>query len=213
MTSYFRTLLVLVGAAVVPLACSSGEDEPSQTRGTAEGGAEPAVERYRAVVVPQGLTWEDARQRAEADGGHLVTIESAEENERVYDLIAENADIWLNIDVTLVIDGEEQPIQVTAGPWIGLYQPPGSPEPDEGWMWVTGQPLEYSNWATEGELVEPSNLGGVEHYGHFFGLGLDHHASTWNDASNDVTEDLSAVGIEIVGEIQNPRGYIVEFEQ
>lgn len=210
------TSLFLVGATLVALGCYSGEDQAAQAEEDAGDAADAApaaeVERYRAVVVPEGLTWEDAKQRAEADGGHLVTIGSAEENAAVHALIAENPDIWLNIDVTSVVDGEETGIQVTSGPWIGLYQPEGSEEPDGGWMWVTGEAAEYTNWSS-GDIEEPNDLGGVEHYGHFFGQGLDSRAAEWNDNSNDVTGDLGAAGLEITGDVGNPRGYIVEFEE
>lgn len=227
MKSSGKVLLLLVGTALAALACGAPADQADQAPEYAEDAADATpvdeaaadampvdeVERYRAVVVPEGLTWLEAKERAEAAGGHLVTIGSAEENEQVHALIADNPDIWFNLDVTAVIDGEERALQVTSGPWIGLYQPQGSPEPDGGWVWVTGDVVEYANWSM-GEIEEPNDLGGVEHYGHFFGQGLDNRAAGWNDASNDVSHDLVAVGgIEIVGEVQNPRGYIVEFDQ
>ncbi len=207
--------LALVAAAIVAFGCGTAQDEASQAEEYAEEAADAMpvdeVERYRVVVVPEGLTWEDAKQRAEADGGHLVTIGSAEENAIVHALIADNPDVWYDIDVVTIVDGEENPVQVTSGPWIGLYQPEGSPEPDGGWMWVTGEAAEYTNWST-GAIMEPNDLGGVEHYGQFFGQGLGDHADGWNDASNDVTTDLTSAEIEITSEVQNPRGYIVEFE-
>lgn len=171
-------------------------------------------ERYRAVVVPEGLTWEEARQRAVADGGHLVSITSSEENALVHGLIAETPDIWVNVDVTVVIDGEENPIQVSIGPWIGLYQPPGSFEPAGGWTWVTGESMDYSNWSKQPYVdeLEPNDMGGVEHFGQFFGIGLDNRANGWNDQPNNPSVDFTEAGVEFVGDIQSPRGYVVEFE-
>ena len=32
------------------------------------------------------------------------------------------------------------------GPWVGGFQPAGSPEPAGGWQWVTGEPFSYANW-------------------------------------------------------------------
>jgi hypothetical protein len=209
----------LVGATALFLACSAEQDQQSQADAyTADAeDAAPVSEgdRYSVVVVPEGLTWEEAKQRAEADGGHLVTIDSAEENNLVYGLIADNRDVWVNVDVAAVSDGEENPIQVTVGPWIGLYQPPGSTEPAGGWTWVTGEAMEYSNWSMQPdvELLEPNDLGGIEHFGHYFGTGLDNRANTWNDMANDPRADLGAAGMEFVGDLQSPRGYIVEFEQ
>ncbi len=192
---------------VVGLAACGGQEEARR----AEAGGE--AERYRAVVVPGGLSWEEAKRRAEADGGHLVTISSAAENALVYGLIAENNDIWVNVDVTVV--GEEDPIQVSIGPWIGLYQPPGSAEPDGGWTWVTGEAMSYGNWSKQPDVEEsePNDMGGVEHFGHFFGTGLNNWANTWNDMPNDAPVDFAEAGVEFVGDVQGPRGYIVEFER
>lgn len=209
--SKLSTLLIAVTAVAV--ACGGAQDEADRTDDEVEAGG--AGERYRAVVVPEGLTWEAAKQRAEEDGGHLVTITSAEENEMVYQLIAENAGLWTNVDITVTSeDGEESPIQVTLGPWIGLYQPSGSNEPAGGWTWVTGEPVSYTNWFVQpdGSQQEPNDMGGVEHFGQFFGQGLGQRASAWNDAPNDPAADFAEAGVEFMGEISSPRGYVVEFE-
>jgi hypothetical protein len=206
------TILFPVGLVAL-VACGGPQDQASRADADAAAGGEG--ERYRVVVVPEGLTWEEAKQRAEADGGHLVTIASAEENELVYGLIAEDPDIWVNVDVTVISDGEENPLQVSLGPWIGLYQPPGSPEPAGGWTWVTGETMDYSNWSQQPDVdePEPNDMGGVEHFGHFFGIGLDSRASGWNDMPNNPPVDFTEAGVEFVGDVQSPQGYIVEFEQ
>ena len=207
---------ILLPLCVVALvACGGGQEEASQADAEAAPDAEIVFERYRAVVVPEGLTWEEAKERAEADGGHLATIASAEENSLVHELIAENSDIWVNVDLTVVSDGEENPVQISVGPWIGLYQPPDSPEPNGGWTWVTGEATDYSNWSKqpESDESEPNDMGGVEHYGHFFGIGLDNPADAWNDMPNDPISAFAEAGMPIEGDVQNPRGYIVEFEQ
>ena len=192
-------------AAMLLVACGGGGDE------NANAGASST---YRAVVVPEGLTWEEAKQRAEADGGHLVTITSEEENTAVHALVADNPDIWVNLDVTVVVEGEENAIQVTLGPWIGFYQPPGSTEPAGGWTWVTDETASYDNWLNEVvvEAVEPNDFGGVEHVAHFFGQGLDNRADTWNDVPNDILADFAETSIEMRGDLARPRGYIVEIE-
>ncbi|NNG17531.1 MAG: hypothetical protein HKM89_13730 [Gemmatimonadales bacterium] len=213
-TNLLSTTLFSVATAGL-VACGGGEaaqdDQASGADAAAAGGES---ERYRAVVVAEGLTWEEAKARAEADGGHLVTISSAEENATVYALIAENADLWVNLDVTTMTDGEETAIQVSLGPWIGLYQEGGAPEPAGGWSWVTGEASDYTNWltGTTEATVEPNDMGGIEHYGHFFGEGLDVRADTWNDMPNDPVTDFAAAGIEFTGDLSSPRGYIVEFE-
>jgi hypothetical protein len=59
-----------------------------------------------------------------------------------------------------------------------LYQDtnaPGYSEPSNGWVWVTGEPFIFSNWAAG----EPNNIaggGGAEDYAEMFGSG------EWNDA-------------------------------
>jgi hypothetical protein len=205
---------ILLPAGLVALAaCGGGQDQASQDDAAAAAAGE--AERYRAVAVPEGLTWEDAKARAEADGGHLVTISSAEENALVFGLIAQNPDIWANVDVTTMTDGEENAIQVSLGPWIGLYQEGGAPEPAGGWSWVTGEVSDYTNWYSQTvviEAAEPNDLGGVEHYGHFFTQGLDARADTWNDMANNPVVDFAQAGLEFEGDLQTPRGYIVEFE-
>jgi tetratricopeptide (TPR) repeat protein len=96
-------------------------------------------------TAPSGTNWKSAQSYCEALGGYLVTIQDAAENEFLDEL---------------------SPGQV----WIGATD-----EEQEGeWVWVTGEPWDYTNWDTS----EPSNNDG-EHY-----LYL-----TWRDVWDDV--DLS----------------------
>ena len=39
-----------------------------------------------------------------------------------------------------------------------IYQPPGSPEPAGGWIWVSGEPVTYTNWIA-GEPNNNNRLG------------------------------------------------------
>lgn len=210
---------VLIAAMLALGACAEGPDDTDGTEADTAGMNEETAtveDRYRAVVVPEGLAWEEARRRAEADGGHLVTITSQEENETVHDLIANNAEIWINVDVgRITADGEEEQIQITVGPWIGLHQPSGSSEPDGGWSWVTGEPVSYTNWSQQPgtDELEPNDLGGVENSGVFFGTGLDNRSSGWNDMPNDPAADFAEADIQFTGEVSSPRGYVVEFER
>jgi Lectin C-type domain/PEP-CTERM motif len=146
---------------------------------------------YEPVVVPNGIGWLDANAAATAAGGYLVTLTSAAENAFVHSLIANNPDIWVSQQVVGVS---------TYGPWIGLFQPPGAPEPAGGWSWVTGEAFNYANWVPG----RPNDLQGIEDYGHFLGLGLGNFADTWNDQPNNSTELNPAA--------PNIRGYIVEYK-
>jgi hypothetical protein len=85
----------------------------------------------RFVVVKRLLSWPQAKAEAEARGGHLATITSeAEYNE-----------------VVLPTEGID-------AVWIGLSDQRMLGE----WEWVTGEPLDYTRWATN----EPNSAMGEE---------------------------------------------------
>ena len=135
---------------------------------------------YEAVYAgPDGVSWADARSKAEAKGAYLATITSAGENAFVARLAASDNRLWF--------DGPRQ------GPWLGGYQEPGSPEPDGGWRWVTGEQWSYSNWASG----QPSNSYGNEDRLQF--LGLPGPSAVWNDYG------------DIPG-LLKPLGYIAEYD-
>ena len=94
-------------------------------------------------------SWEDANALANELGGHLVSINSLDEN-AVVESLAPGSNLW-----------------------IGLHQNMNSSdysEPNGGWEWVTGECLDYLNWAG----VEPNDDNGEE-YGHMNIFG------TWSD--------------------------------
>ncbi|MHA2316473.1 MAG: lectin-like protein [Candidatus Hodarchaeales archaeon] len=72
--------------------------------------------QYTLITLAQ--TWTHAKIGCEARGGHLVTINSQEENELVRNLIGSNI-IWIGFTD-----------EVTEGDW----------------QWVTGEPITYTNW-------------------------------------------------------------------
>jgi hypothetical protein len=114
-------------------------------------------------------TWLEAEAEAVAAGGHLVTVNDIDE----MDFIKFN--FWAYIDVELINNQE----YFNSGAWIGLYQKPGSIEPDGGWEWISGEPVTYTNWA----VGEPSNDEGIENYAHY-GLFPGHLIEEWNDWSH-----------------------------
>jgi hypothetical protein len=118
---------------------------------------------YQAVLVPSGISWSDAKAAAEAAGGFLATIASAEENSFVYSLVSDNL-YWHTAGGYAV------------GPWLGALQPNGSPEPDGNWGWVNGEPFTYSNWLPG----QPNNNGGDENFAHFCGAS-NTMGPQWND--------------------------------
>jgi hypothetical protein len=116
---------------------------------------------YLPVQTTNIITWEEARTRAQADGGYLVSLTSAAENTFVYNLSSS----------TIYWNGE-------VGPALGGYQPDGSPEPDGGWTWLSGEPWGYVNWAPG----QPDEGGGAIEAGlHFWSGPGAGPGPTWND--------------------------------
>ncbi len=149
-----------------PSATGQGSGESSSVPG-----ATPGVEMqwpvsqggnghfYQVVCVTKGLTWDEANAAAQAQGGYLATITSAEENAFVFALIQDPA-CW---------NGPR-------GPWIGGYQTPGRPVRQD-WHWVTGEPFEYNHWSPN----QPNDGGGADETRLEYGWGATTIADTWND--------------------------------
>ncbi len=96
------------------------------------------------------LNWEDARAFAQSIGGHLATINTAPEGALA----------------TSMYVGDK---------WLGGLQSASACEPGCGWGWITGEPMEYTNWPA----TEPNNgngNGSNENRMTTFGSGQ------WNDA-------------------------------
>ena len=93
--------------------------------------------------------WVEARAFCEALGGHMATLTTPEENQFVHNYMKENG-------------------FTTA--YFGLMDE----ERDRTWVWVTGEPVEYTNWDSN----EPS-YSTHERYGMYF---YKHTKGTWNDS-------------------------------
>lgn len=141
--------------------------------------------RYRAVSVPGGISWTNARQAAANMGGYLASPTSAAENNFIFSLI-NDPKYW-------VFDPGR-----AMGPWIGLYQPLGSPEPDGGWTWVSGEVSNFTAWGPP-----PNNSVGVENFVHYWGDANGGMAPYWNDYSDDGVFPGAASDRRIIG-------YVVE---
>ena len=111
-------------------------------------------------------SWPEAEAEAVAAGGHLVTINDATEN------------AW--------VAATFNPDPPNSGAWIGLYQLPASPEPAGGWVWISGEPVTYTNWGD----IEPNNSAGIEEYAN---LGIFQAHDQWNDWSH-LRSDYSVWG-------------------
>jgi hypothetical protein len=100
--------------------------------------------------------------------GRLVTIESSEEN----------------LFLTTTFGADELHVH-----WIGGFQQDGSQEPDGGWMWVTGDLIDYNNWAPG----EPNDYNGIEN-AIMFDHGVGPDGKYWNDV--DRTNDAPGYLVE-----------------
>jgi hypothetical protein len=125
---------------------------------------------YRTYYADESISWTEARTHVQSLGGgyDLASINSQAENDLIF----------ASINNSLMWKGGAP--YSGGGPWIGLFQPDGSPEPAGGWQWVDGTSAispNYNNWSPN----QPDNksVSGiqVEGYGQFIGDG-------WNDLEN-----------------------------
>lgn len=136
---------------------------------------------YEIIQTDSGITWATANTLANNSTylelqGHLATITSREEN------------LFISDDPGL---GNENPYGIINCKWLGGYQPDGSPEPDGGWQWVTGEIFAYTNW----NINEPNNHPDGENRV-VFQHGWSSDGKEWNDLIDTCTQS----------------GYVVEYE-
>jgi hypothetical protein len=143
---------------------------------------------YEAVLLPHHVAWGDANATAAAKGWYLATITSAEENAFVYGLVDDDPGFW---------DDTNPNHTHGSGPWLGGFQPEGSPEPGGNWQWVTGEEWSYTNWAPE----MPNDDGGGQNCLHFLG---------WRQLMGPQWNDLQSVPDPSLGAI---RGYVIEIPE
>lgn len=90
---------------------------------------------HRYEVIEEKMYWHDAEKYCESLGGHLVSIDSKEEQEYIQELLADYPDADYMIGTHRDLDGFTK--------------------------WVTGDAITYSNWGTP----QPDNLGGRQDTG------------------------------------------------
>lgn len=127
-------------------------------------------------------TWMDSEAEAVSLGGHLVTINDAAEQEWVFDTFGN----FNSIGRTL---------------WLGLYQEPGSIEPDQGWNWISGEPVTYTNW----ETGSPDNFEGNQHFAYMYYQG----DGTWDDGRNDNAFFFNPSGAGVVEVVPSPASAVL----
>ena len=87
------------------------------------------IGEHQCKIFYDTLTWEEAKAACEAMGGHLATVTSEEEQQKLNLYNAGNHKLW-----------------------IGGYK-----NTEGQWCWVTGEPWKYENWG-DGEPNNSSNV-------------------------------------------------------
>jgi hypothetical protein len=163
--------------------------EPSDNDQSIEWFAGGNGHHYKAVHVPEGISWTAASNAAAKAGGYLATITSSNENNFVFSLI-EDPKFW-----------EKSPGTSMHGPWLGGFRSGNSFE------WVTGEEFTYTNWA--GSNPNGTWAGIAEDKIHYLYTDKDNYFPTWNDNRDD-----PSLWGEICGTLFDTvvTGYIIEYE-
>lgn len=149
-----------------------------------EGTVEYGGHKYK--FYNNSMTWEEAKDFCEQQGGHLVTISSEEEQSFLKDNCTGEKNLY----------------------WIGLQ------EISDNWGWVTGEEVSYTNWAT-GEPNEDFNDTEyyAQMYGKDYD---DNQLGEWNDSRNDsgtlAFYQLENVGFICEWDSENITENILEFD-
>ncbi|SES77364.1 zinc-ribbon domain-containing protein [Olsenella sp. KH3B4] len=108
--------------SVVSQSVSAGSDaDPgSSVDLVVSQGAEPRIEHHFELV-QQAVTWEEAKQYCESNGGYLAVIHNDDEYQQVLDAIGSS-------DVRVC--------------WLGGYRD------GDSWQWVNGDDFSWSSWAS-----------------------------------------------------------------
>ena len=118
---------------------------------------------YKVKANTQQLTWFEARDIADSQGGYLATATSVSEAE------------WIGGIAALP---EAWSAGGYIGPWLGGYQDRGAvdyAEPSGGWRWVTNETWSFTAWDPIGNQPSNGPLPGEDF------LHLSSYSWTWND--------------------------------
>jgi hypothetical protein len=142
---------------------------------------------YAPVLVPDGITWGDAKTAAEAQGGFLAAPTDAAQNSFVFSLISSPA-YWTALSVNSDF----------LGPWLGASASNDLHGSDATWVWVNGATFSFAPWGLNQPDGFPGNTPAqaVDYYD-FASIG-----STWGDTPQNGTPGFTL-----------PQGYVIEFDQ
>jgi hypothetical protein len=119
---------------------------------------------YQVVVVPEGISWTNAKATASSRGGYLASVRSTPESNFLKSIIA-------NTPGAFVTGGSQQ-----AGPWIGASRVLGT----SAWQWMSSEGWGFTNWCAG----EP-NGGSGEPYVHF--VQTNPSVMCWNDREDSAS--------------------------
>jgi tetratricopeptide (TPR) repeat protein len=161
-------------AIFIPAADKTPTASPPPT-GTPDPRIVNPANQHQYLFVSTARTWHEARNYCVLKGGYLATIQTAAENEFVYQLAGGAGGVWLG----------------------------ATDEAEEGvWSWVTREPWTYKNWS-EGEPSN-SNGEEAENYMVFNGTELrlswndipaevtQPFVCEWGPAASDLDPDIHA---------------------
>ena len=142
---------------------------------------------FEPVLVPSGITWNDAESAAVAAGGYLACPTDSEINTFVFSLVNTSA-YWTPLSVNSDF----------LGPWLGASSSNDTNGVDATWTWVNGAPFSYAPWGPNQPDGYPGDIPNqaITFY-NFASIG-----STWGDTPQD-----GVAGFDL------PQGYIIEFNQ
>ncbi|MBR7164486.1 MAG: VWA domain-containing protein [Clostridia bacterium] len=142
-----------------------------------------ASHNSRYEVIKADISWEDANRACINKGGHLATITSKEEEDKII-AVAEKSGIGRL--------------------WIGGYTTNNQYDEAVG-HWVMGEPFVYQNWFSEDE---PSRFDNADDEAEFYLMlwKIDGRWS-WNDQRNDL------INSPFASTYQGKMGYVIEYEE
>jgi parallel beta-helix repeat protein len=121
-------------------------------------------------------SWVSAKAACEALGGHLVTISDIGENHFVADLAKEESNFWIGLTDNEAYGGQEDTGHTGMAPY---------------WVWITGEPLTFTNWLSPNpQDYTPGQDWGLM-YGGANGVYGDYQDATggWNDFGDSDTSN------------------------
>jgi len=107
------------------------------------------------IITTPALSYEEAAAVAAKFGGHLAAITSREENDYLYALSVSRGGFWRTEETAVWPQAD--------GPVFGLYRSRIESDPKKGWVWSSGEPVAYTNWADSA----PENAGGSQWFAQF----------------------------------------------